>query len=160
MIDQKKLKELLSYDPATGVFTWRVSMNGRTQAGDVAGSFDVNGYRRIGVNRRSHKAHRLAWLYMTGEWPKAEIDHRNGSRADNRWINLRESDPILNAQNQRKAQSDSTTGFLGVSPLKGRFLARIKAGGKRKNLGTFSTPEQAHAAYLKAKRELHAGCTI
>lgn len=160
ILNQDTLRRLLRYDPETGVFTWLVSTGRRCKIGDVAGSVDSHGQRVIGVQGRNYKAHRLAWLYMTGAWPEDQIDHRNGERADNRWANLRDATHSLNQQNQRKARANNRTGLLGVRARQGKFEAAIGAGGKQKYLGSFSTPEEAHAAYLKAKRCLHAGCTI
>jgi len=103
----------------------------------------------------------MAWLYMTGSWPAAEIDHRNGNKSDNRWENLRDVQPVVNQQNKRRAQSNSKTGFLGVMVSgDGRFCARIRVNGRNKHLGSFRSPELAHAAYLMAKRELHEGGTL
>jgi len=99
-----------------------------------------------------------------GGFPNGILDHINGNKSDNRIENLRESDHQKNSQNQRKATKRNLTGFLGVSVdrscIPRPYVARIKAGGKNIRLGQFQTPEQAHEAYVKAKRELHAGCTI
>src|ERR1700719_1662744 len=100
-IDDDRLRELLSYDPETGVFRWLVRKRQNVKAGDVAGSFDGCGYCKISIDRRAYKAHRLAWLYMTGEWPPAEIDHINMNRADNRFANLRLATRHQNMANQR-----------------------------------------------------------
>lgn len=107
-------------------------------------------------------AHRLAWLYMTGEWPKSEmVDHENTVRNDNRWSNLRDSTRTVNMENQRQAHKGSQSGLLGVSPRpNGAWVAQIQVSRKKLWLGEFSTPEQASTAYIEAKRRLHAGCTI
>lgn len=101
---------------------------------------------------------------MTGEWPTCEIDHKNCIRHDNRWDNLREAKTFANKQNQKKAQRNNRTGLLGVSPCRGKFRATIylKKDGKKNQyyLGDYPTPELVHTAYLKAKRQLHEGCTI
>ena len=101
-------------------------------------------------------------LWITGAWPEHDVDHINGVRNDNRWSNLREVTRTVNIQNQRIAQTRNVAGLLGVSFEKARnkYKAGIVAGGKYHNLGRFNTAEEAHAAYLKAKRELHEGCTI
>jgi hypothetical protein len=159
----ERLKELLDYDPETGTFTRRISVSQNTKAGDVAGSINGEGYAQISIDYRRYKMHRLAWLFMTGTHPVQEVDHINGNRADNRWSNLREVTREQNLQNQRKAESDSSTGFLGVKPCPGRpgfFLAQINFEHKRKHLGTFRSAEDAHQAYLTAKRELHSSCSI
>ena len=161
----EKLRELLHYDPETGVFTRRVQTGGRYGAavGTVAGTLIDAGYVMISVMSKQYRAHRLAWLYVTGEWPAGEVDHRDGVRANNAWKNLRDVPPTTNRQNQRRAMSNSKTGLLGASysARDRRFVARIKdAAGKYRSLGGFDTAEQAHAAYVSAKRQLHAGCTI
>jgi hypothetical protein len=163
-ITQAELKRQLSYSPATGIFHWLVEKNshgGKIHPGQTAGHLKDNGYIIIGVNGRIYRAHRLAWLYMTGEWPTDMIDHRNRVRSDNRWKNLRVSSASLNGQNMLKAHSDSATGLLGVCYHKqtGKYVAGIKAPGKeRKYLGLFSDPTLAHRVYVKAKRQLHAAC--
>jgi hypothetical protein len=97
---------------------------------------------------------------MTGEWPKTLIDHRDGDGLNNRWLNLRCATYKINNQNQRAPRSDNKSGFLGVCAHKNRFYAYIKIGDKVKNLGAFLTAEEAHEAYLAAKRKHHEGCTI
>lgn len=161
----EKLRELLHYDPATGVFTRLVCTGGRYGAavGTVAGTLSDQGYVMVSVMSKQYRAHRLAWLYMTGEWPASEVDHRDGVRTNNAWGNLRDVPPGINQQNKRRAMSHSKTGLLGASynTRDRRFVARIKdAAGKYRSLGGFDTAEQAHAAYVSAKRQLHAGCTI
>jgi hypothetical protein len=159
-----RLRELLLYDPTTGIFHWRVSRKGTRRDG-LAGGVSAHGYVKIGVDRTGQQyAHRLAWLYMVGEWPTGEIDHINGDRADNRWANLREVTPRENKQNKRKPQRNNKSGFLGVSissNCPSRWIAQIKLpNGKNKSIGMFKTPEEAHEAYLRVKRAIHKGCTI
>lgn len=91
MLTAERLRELLSYDPETGWFTWRVtrSSNGRADAGSRAGALRSDGYRHVTVDQHKYKEHRLAWLYMTGKWPEADLDHKNNTRDDNRFSNLR-----------------------------------------------------------------------
>jgi hypothetical protein len=159
-LTQERLKELLHYHPALGIFTWLVRAGSRASVGKIAGSLDNKGYVRINLSGIRYRAHRLAWLYMTGEWPTDQIDHINGVRNDNYWDNLREATNSTNMQNQRRAMRHNKTGFLGVTPYRRHFKAKIKLNGKTRVLGTFDRPELAYAAYLKAKRELHPGCTI
>lgn len=160
-LGQAELLRVLHYDPMTGLFTWLVRLSQRAKVGDVAGRFRRDtGYRSIRLDGREYYAHRLAWLYMTGEWPADEIDHINGSRSDNRWANLRAADRSLNQQNERIARSTSVTGLLGAHRRHGTFRASIVVDGRKKELGAFGTAEEAHAAYVKAKRALHPGCTI
>jgi hypothetical protein len=162
MLTHERLLEVLDYDPETGVFRWKVSPRGNVCAGDVAGCLGGRGYAAIGVDLALYRAHRLAWFYVTGEWPQGAVDHVNGRRDDNRFSNLRVVSNAINSQNLRRAHSDSRTGLLGVYPHKksGRFQSRIMVGGARKHLGTFETAQEAHAAYLAAKRQLHPGNTL
>ena len=153
------MKELLHYDPETGVFVWREWRGGTAFAGTEAGRL-ARGYVGISVDKRRYPAHRLAWLYVTGEWPPQEIDHINGHRADNRWSNLRLADRSVNNQNRRAAHCHSKTGVLGVTMEAGRYRAAITVGGKTRHIGSYSSADLAHAAYLSAKRELHPGCTL
>jgi hypothetical protein len=158
----QRLRELLHYDPETGVFTRRVQTSNRIRVGDVAGSINDKGYLNIRVDVRQRFAHRLAWLYVYGVWPQHQIDHINGVRDDNRIVNLRDVTKSINMQNQRHACSNNKSGLLGASWNKARscWQAQIKIGGMVKFLGRFESATEAHAAYLTAKRALHDGCTI
>lgn len=155
MITATRLRELLNYNPETGEFTRRVSTTNSVRVGDIAGSVHHTGYLRIRVDGHQYLAHRLAWLYTHGEWPKNEIDHIDGNKTNNRIANIRDVTPSVNQQNQRKARSG--TGFLGVTLSQGRFRALIGVAGKQHYLGNYDTPELAHAAYLNAKRRFHEG---
>lgn len=158
-----RLKESLNYCPDTGIFT-RLATVGRCdrwKAGSEVGHLTKHGYIQIWLDGKSYLAHRLAWFYVTGEWPKELLDHADGDRSNNRICNLRECDDALNMQNIRRAHSDNSTGLLGVKRLgSGRFWARIFVDKKEVSLGVFDTPEDAHEAYLTAKRENHQFCTI
>lgn len=153
-----ELRSSVNYDPATGVFT-RLVGGRNTKVGDVAGSINPsNGYNYIRVMGTRFSAHRLAWLYVHGDWPSGEVDHINGVRHDNRILNLRDVDKSLNMRNQRYGHIGSASGYLGVrksSHTKGKWLAEITAHKKRHHLGVFDTPEAAHMAYISAKRHLH-----
>lgn len=168
-ITQERLKELFSYSTETGDFIWRVTRGGRKNSGaiakpgDKAGGISGHGYVRMKVDSHLYMAHRLAWLYMTGEWPNGQIDHIDTNRLNNAWANLRVVSHSGNMQNQRRAHKNSSTGFLGVRLHKKsqRYYAVITIpGGKRKQFRWFDDPESAHAAYVAAKRQLHEGCTI
>lgn len=156
---REAVRSKLHYAPATGVFTWRVS-HGRAKIGAQAGYLDHYGRRCIGVLGREYKAHRLAWLLHTGDWPTCDIDHINGDKDDNRLENLRAVPHATNIENVRKPFAGNRSGFLGVSAHKARFRATISVGNRQRHLGTYDTPREAHEAYLKAKRNLHGGCTI
>lgn len=156
------VREELSYDPDTSIFRW-LRPSKRRRVGDVAGSFR-NEYRRIGIHGKIFSEHRLAYAYMTGAWPEDCIDHINGIRHDNRWVNLRPATRLQNQGNQRRAhRNNESSGLMGVSRLKnnrGRWMARICVLGKDVYLGRFDTAEEAHAAYLAKKREHHEYCMI
>lgn len=160
-LTSERLRELLHYDPETGVFTWlRIEGKSSCKVGDAAGSRRSDRYIRIGIGRKRYLAHRLAWLYITGLWPKGIVDHWDTNPSNNRWLNLRDTTPNVNQQNQRKAHSNNKLGILGVRIVDDAFQAQIRAGGRTHTLGTFVTPEQAYEAYLDAKRRLHEGCTL
>lgn len=163
-ITHSEVKELLHYEPLTGIFTRKVSTGGRygSAVGSVAGTLNDGGYVLISLKSLQYRAHRLAWLYMTGKWPEFEIDHKDGIRTNNCWENLRDVTGKVNVQNARKARKNSKTGLLGSSwnMRDKRFVARIRVGCKYQSLGGFDSAELAHAAYLTAKRQLHVGCTI
>ena len=157
MLTQARLKEVLSYDPETGVFVWLKRLSAKIPAiGCVAGSLGL-GYRRICIDGKRYLAHRLAWFYVTGEWPKHEVDHINDQRDDNRFANLQD---IRAAENQQKVKRNpcrnKTTGFVGVRHhVNGKFRATIRANRKCFNVGVFDTAEAASEAYWEAKRNLH-----
>jgi len=153
------LRTLLHYEPAQGVFTWLVDI-GPVRIGQVAGAFNKNGYLKIQINGQKHRANRLAWLWVHGEWPVGVVDHKDGNTKNDRFANLRDVTRIANQQNQRQAHKSSGTKLLGVSMHYGKYQARIRIGGKQVRLGTFETAEAAHAAYLSAKRDGHEGCTL
>jgi hypothetical protein len=152
-----ELKDMLEYDPFTGVFRWRKQVGQRGKPGNPAGSVNGEGYIKLQVKGKPYQAHRLAWFFMTGQWPRNQIDHINGARADNRFKNLRDVTRTVNLQNLQGPRSDNTVGFMGVTRNGRGFSARIKANGAYVRLGTHPTPEQAHAAYIEAKRKLHEG---
>ena len=157
----ERLKEVISYDADTGIFTWLVSLNGRGKTGALAGNISVLGYRRIGIDRQCYKASRLAIFYMTGKWPEFDVDHINGDSTDDRYLNLRDVPTYVNLQNQRKAKSSNkSTGVLGVTRSGSRFRARIGIDGRHDDIGIFPTLEQASQAYIEAKRKLHLGNTL
>jgi hypothetical protein len=152
MISQEQLKQAMHYDPDTGLLTWRIRKAYNIPAGSIAGQRLPDGYRQVSFNLRMYMAHRLAWLYVHGQWPAAELDHINGNRDDNRLANLREASRTQNNYN-RKPRSDSACGLKGVQRSWNRWVARITINGKRVHLGSYSTPEEAHAAYCQAARK-------
>jgi hypothetical protein len=149
-----RLRELLSYDPETGVFVWRVDGGPFVKAGAVAGALTAKGYRRIGIDGKQYKAGRLAWLYVHGVWPTQQIDHKNGDR-DGNWIdNLRDVSNAVNSQNQRKARPSNKSGVIGVRTEAGGFAAYVTVNGVDRRLGKFPTVAEASAVRQAAKREL------
>lgn len=149
-----KLRDYLNYSPETGIFTWRTTRRRHWLLGTIAGAVHSGGYIRIYIDGREYYAHRLAWLYVHGEWPKHQIDHINGDRNDNRISNLREATSTQNHANTR-IRSDNKTGMKGVSihSGSGRWRARIMLGRKEKHLGFFETKEEAAEAYKAAAQE-------
>jgi len=158
----ERVREVLDYNPDTGIFTWKVNIS-NLKAGRVTGCpTGPGGHLAIRVSKTLYLAHRLAFLIMTGEWPRGEVDHINGCGSDNRWGNLRDGDRHQNMQNRRGPRKGSKSGILGATwdARYGKWVARIHVDGRSKHLGYFSTPEEAGAVYLDAKRVLHGGCTI
>lgn len=155
-ITVERLREVLDYDQETGVFAWKISTSNSVKIGDVAGSINGDGYRKIKLDGREYQAHRLAWIYVTGEWPKEFIDHINSTRLDNRFSNLREATHAENRRNVGK-QTNNSSGFKGVCwhNQTQRWQAQIAVNGRNKYLGLFDTPEAAHAAYRVAAEKLH-----
>lgn len=139
---QERLKEIIEYFPESGIFVWR-SDRGRARGGRVAGTLSREGYIVIWADGKAYKAHRLAFLYMTGECPKQETDHINGIRTDNRWQNLREATKHQNAINKKTGR-----GYYQM-PGSEKFMARVKVHGKIIYLGTHVTEALAHEAYIE-----------
>lgn len=151
-----ELRAAFSYCSETGLFV-------RLSTGRRAGTRKGNGYLHFDVNGRKYGAHRLAWLYVTGEWPAGDIDHIDGVRDNNRFSNLRDVSRTINLQNLRGAKShNKSTGLLGSYFHKqtGRYTSRIRVNGKDRHLGMFATAQEAHAAYLAAKRSDHPGSML
>ena len=164
ILSAQRLRELVHYSPESGLFTRRVKSSSRTYPGKPAGSPNTAGYLQLRVDGVRYLAHRLAWLYVHGEWPNQVIDHIDGNPANNRIANLRDVSISVNLQNQRAAQGRTKSGMLGVhiqnNRGKIRYLAQIVLDGKLRHVGSFDTASEAYGAYLTAKRESHHGCTI
>jgi len=151
MLTQSRLHEVLRYDPETGEFWKRVGTK-----------HNKTNYRYVMVDTVTYSEHRLAWFYMYGKWPSHDIDHINGLKDDNRISNLRDVPTFINMQNERAVRGNNKSGYMGVLYRKERnkWEAQIRVNGKSKRLGSFETPEEAHAAYLEAKRKFHPGFTL
>lgn len=160
MISAEYCRELFHYDHITGVFTWRVRKGQRGILGALAGSRQGDGYLQVQIDGRKHLLHRLAWLYMTGEQPAKLLDHIDGLRTNNAFANLRPADRSINSQNIKRHRRDNLAGLLGASRNGRGWKAAINLHGVRTYLGTFSTPQEAHAAYIEAKRLLHPANTL
>tara|TARA_R110000868_G_scaffold82690_5_gene233401 strand:- start:305 stop:790 length:486 start_codon:yes stop_codon:yes gene_type:complete len=158
-IDSTHLKEILNYDPVTGIFTWRETGSGRKRL--IAGCLR-NGYITINIDNKRYQAHRLALIYIYGECNSYDVDHINGIKHDNRIVNLRPATRSENKQNRLSTQPNNKSGYTGVDWKKsvGKWRATITTMRKQKHLGFFNTPHEAYAAYVKAKRELHSFSTI
>lgn len=148
MLTAERLKSLLSYCPDTGVFSWKANRRGGCKAGDVAGVVYPNGYRFIKLDQRRYSAHRLAWLYMTGHWPKDCVDHINRGRDDNRFCNLREATQAENHMN-------SSASGVKYYARQDRWKAYIGHKGRQIYLGMFSTREEARAVRRDAELKYH-----
>ena len=149
MITAEELREQFDYDQETGVFTRRVRSSNCIKIGCVAGTLNSDGYLKFRVNNKRYFAHRLAWLYVHGVWPCAQIDHINGDRDDNRIANLREATCAENSRNSKKRRGGRCR-LKGVYIQKHRFGAQIRMQGKNIYLGYYATEEEAHAAYVAA----------
>ena len=103
----QRLREVLSYDPDTGLFTWKKRTGSRAVVGAIAGTANNGGYIQVSIDGVLYYAHRLAWLYMTGEWPEAEVDHARMRPGDNRWDQIREASRSQNEQNKRRRSDNS-----------------------------------------------------
>lgn len=153
MITQERLKELLSYDPLTGVFLWRVDRY-RVKAGDRAGSVaPTTQYRIIRLDQRNYAEHRLAWFFIRGEWPEVEIDHEDLDKQNNKWSNLR---PATSSQNKanRRARGAYPKG-VSFHKASGLYSSRAGKDGKQICFGYFKSPELAHHAYREGISKIH-----
>jgi hypothetical protein len=155
MLTQKILKELLDYNQDTGIFTWKVS-RGKAKAGNVAGKINNDGYIAIGFNYKTYQSHRLAWIYVYGEFPKKLIDHINGIKTDNKISNLRECNHSQNGFN-RKISINNTSNVKGIYWYKqyNKWRSQIKVNKKIKFLGYFDDFFEACCSIYSARNKLH-----
>jgi len=152
-LTQTELKRLLTYNPLTGRFIWR-KISGNIKKDGSAGSKACYGYMQIKINRKVYKMHRLVWLYMTGDWPKGEIDHVNQIKTDNRWANLRDIPSSENKKN-KPIYKNNKSGVTGVIWSKGnnKWMAYVKTNKKRIYLGYFIDKFEAICARLSANNK-------
>ena len=156
MITQAQLKEVLHYCPETGVFTWLIGRPGRRKGSEAGcvnrGKHSGKSYRHVGVHNRDYLAHRLAFLYMTGDFPEDQVDHMDGNGLNNAWSNLRAVTGAENSKNIRKC-ANNTSGTTGVywDRRKRKWQVKIKLPGLYKSLGYFHNKEEAIAARKAAE---------
>lgn len=156
-----QLRAVLSYDPATGFFTWLFGSVNKVRAGARAGYRQPDGQRVIRIRTISYVAHRLAWLYVTGEWPKDLVDHKNMDRDDNRWDNLRAATKGQNGAN-RGPQTNNKSGHKGVYLVRNYYVstgddawkAEIMIDQKHHHIGYYRTAGEAISAHAEKAREL------
>jgi len=151
MLNQKRLREILTYDPDTGIFTFAKDK----RKGKIAGTaHDPRGFQKVQIDNERHLLHRLAWLWMTGTMPRWSVEHVNGDRSDNRWENLREGNrPQKTAHRAPWREPTSTPGVWQVGD---RFEAMVEVDGVMMNLGTFETQQAAGAAIAKIHQRARA----
>lgn len=152
--ERAALQRQLAYCPVTGIFRWRVD-HSRVRAGDIAGTVNSHGYRKIEVGGRSYAAHRLAWLFVHDKWPSADMDHINRVKDDNRIANLRDVSRAVNNRN-KGAYKTCTTGHAGVFPYKYGYRAVLIVGGRAVLRRRFRTLEAAVAARQAAEEAFNA----
>lgn len=151
----ERLTHLLKFDPQTGLFSWNNRPCGHCQTKPV-GYTPKSGYVVVMLDGVNYRAHRLALFYVNQKWPDGMVDHINGVRDDNRICNLRIVSRSGNGQNQRRAKAGSQSGVLGAHKHgKSGWRSSIVINGETTRLGTFRSPEEAHQAYLVAKRKIH-----
>lgn len=161
-VSVERIRALFDYSPETGEFTRKVKTGRSTVVGEIVGSPAKNGYLRITVDEVRLYAHRAAFAVMNDSFPVGDVDHIDGDRQNNAWSNLREATRAQNMQNERKARAGNKSGLAGAHwhAKSGKWTAAVKTDGAKKHLGIFDTAEQAHLAYVSAKRELHAFSTV
>jgi len=157
MITAARVRELWDYNEFDGLLRWRTAPCGhRKRVGDIAGWVSKSrGYRKIRLDGQDIQQHRVAWLWIHGEWPSVQLDHINGNRTDNRLVNLREATSSQNKMNVPIKRNNSS-GYKGVSWCRERrkWKAQIQINGKNRMLGRFESPEEAHHVYCNQAKRL------
>lgn len=159
-LTQERVRELLDYDPKTGIFIWKVNKSGRARAGDVAGCKNKRGYIQIKIDGKDYRANRLAWFYTYGYWSENQIDHENRIKDDNRLCNLREVSNQCNLRNTSNF-SHNSSGVKGIGwhSRDKKWQAYIAVDGKLIHLGLFENFDDAvHARYEKEVELNWSGC--
>ena len=155
-LTQERLHEILHYDPDTGEFRWRASENPDCRAGEIAGAAMRSDYWSIHVDGRCYRAHQLAWLYITGEWGRPLVDHRDGDPFNNRWRNLRLANCSEDLSPRRRAVGNNASAAGIALDRFGLWSVRVSTRNGVCFLGRFPTNEAAHEAYAMAARLLQA----
>lgn len=153
----ERARELFNYEPVAGKLIRLVRTSSCTHVGDVVGSRHSEGYLTVCVDGNQYFVHRLIWLWVYGEWPPYDIDHRNGKRADNRFPNLRMATRSENNQNKSSALRNSQTGILGVSwnRRNQKWYAQLVVNGKHAIHSCHGHIEDAIAARRAAEMKYH-----
>lgn len=155
-LTQARLKELLDYNPETGLVTRLVCTANRHKVGEIVGAKGARGYLQATINSKKYMLHRLIWLWVHGVWPANDVDHRDRNRANNKLGNLREATRSENNHNSSLSKAN-WSGFKGVAWDKSRslWMASIQANGESHHLGRFATAALASVAYQAAKNIYH-----
>lgn len=153
----ERLHEVLDYDPETGIFVWKIKLRKSLVIGTRAGSLDRFGYRTIKIDMKGYREGRLAWFYMKGSWPSPEIDHKDNNPSNNSLSNLREANSAQQKVNRSTSDRNRKYNLPKWVSRNGQngFAAIITVNKKSRNLGTFKTPEEAHAVAAKYAKDLH-----
>jgi hypothetical protein len=153
----QRLRAALDYNPDTGLFVWKTRASRNVFAGDISACIAPNGYVVTSIDGKRYTQHRLAWLHVTGDWPVGTVDHVNGRRDDNRWVNLREASRQQNNLNRKFSGNRAGLKGVGYYPkqVSRPWRAQIKCGGQTFYLGHFATKEEAHLSYCEAARKHH-----
>lgn len=152
-LSHEELLRLVDYDSERGILTRKVRTSNRVHIGDEVGTLSGNGYRMARIGGQLGYVHQFVWFYVHGVWPDHDIDHKDRDKLNNRDGNLRKATDSQNLANKKKP-SNNTSGFKGVHPKRKKWCAQIRCGDQRVTLGSFSTPEEAHAAYVNAANEM------
>lgn len=155
MLTHERILELMIYDPEVGDFLWDDIVRAKKSRWS-AGTTTLKGYRQILVDGKPYLAHRLAWFYVHGKWPREQIDHINGVKNDNRLCNLREATHAQNLWNQSK-RKNSKSQYKGVSWCRhmNKWVAELTANKRYFYIGSFADPKEAKAAYDKSATEIY-----
>ena len=149
VVTRERLMEVLDYNKETGIFTWKKKLSARGAVVKVAGTISY-GYNAINIDGVRYFAHRLAWLYVYGEWPKQEIDHIDRNRRNNAISNLRDVSRVVNALNVGPRNSNAGIKGATFCQARNQWQAQINVSGKNITLGRFNTIDEAAIAYKAA----------